>query len=858
VDDGNYDVNIGSDDRTVQIGLHTEPVAENDVCATASVISLGEIMTEDLKFASSDEDLIPTCMAKHAYKFDKGIWYQYTGNGGIIKATTCVEANTVETILAVFTGADCGSLECVGFSTGWSKDEDKDTMCNDITFQTEIGRKYWILVDERATTPMSEVGVIGLKIEEGFLSLGVMQTESSKAQFCAGKKGKVWGDPHFVTYDGFKYDCQGEGDFVISKSLQSVFEIHGRFGLGTPSSQVTVMRGVAWKIEDDSNNVEVLSSSNDEGTCLLELYVGDKLVGPSTLPEATPFAVNFKAAEYSGTKTYALIFTYESSGTRLEVTTISSKKNGCVINLQVCLADVSSLEPTSFVGMLGSPDENKQNDWMNEEGEIQNLPTSTRGRMFSEAYNYCVSNWCLSEGSFFKTDTISSCTTPYNPEFEEEFGNLSQEDKNACTAKPELCVEIMDGGQDSLEEANVMTRFLDDLKNTPAACNFEDLETIDVKDDSIKEDDKQVVYEITTQFVITDEVVEADESEVITPTNTFDVEDEGGFDLTEFSLTDESGAIPSLSIPQGGFDFPGFDVTDESGAIPSLSIPQEGFDFAGFTVSDESGAIPSPPEDEEPQDEKAPLGAFGDPHITLWTGQQYDFHGACDLVLVQNPSFRDGLGLTVHLRTKFTKLWSFIESAVLRIGSDTLELKGNKQGTLYWMNGVFQGDISQGMGGYPVEFEHTSSVQKQFVVSLDGKEKIVLKTFKNMVRVDILSPTGESFGSSEGLMGKHPTGEMLSRDGKSLIDDVNSFGREWQVLFEEDMLFHKVQGVQAPKICPLPDVTARKQLRARRLSESTLTEEDAKLVCGRVNPKFFNACVFDVLAMNDKDVAESF
>merc|ERR1711865_1069187 len=122
----------------------------------------------------------------------------------------------------------------------------------------------------------------------------------------------------------------------------------------------------------------------------------------------------------------------------------------------------------------------------------------------------------------------------------------------------------------------------------------------------------------------------------MTITNTFDVGDEGGFDLTEFALTDESGAIPSLSDDEGGFDFSGKSV-----------------------------ALPPPLLDEEPQDEKAPLGAFGDPHITLWTGQQYDFHGACDLVLVQNPSFRDGLGLTVHLRTKFTKLWSFIESAVL-------------------------------------------------------------------------------------------------------------------------------------------------------------------------------------------------
>lgn len=49
-------------------------------------------------------------------------------------------------------------------------------------------------------------------------------------------------------------------------------------------------------------------------------------------------------------------------------------------------------------------------------------------------------------------------------------------------------------------------------------------------------------------------------------------------------------------------------------------------------------------------------GASGDPHINSWSGQTYDFHGGCDLVLLQDPDFANGLGLNIHIRTKI-KTW---------------------------------------------------------------------------------------------------------------------------------------------------------------------------------------------------------
>jgi hypothetical protein len=52
------------------------------------------------------------------------------------------------------------------------------------------------------------------------------------------------------------------------------------------------------------------------------------------------------------------------------------------------------------------------------------------------------------------------------------------------------------------------------------------------------------------------------------------------------------------------------------------------------------------------------------------------FHGGCDLVLLSNPGFGNGLGLHIHTRTKVESWWSYIEQAVVQIGDQMIELSG--------------------------------------------------------------------------------------------------------------------------------------------------------------------------------------
>ena len=114
--------------------------------------------------------------------------------------------------------------------------------------------------------------------------------------------------------------------------------------------------------------------------------------------------------------------------------------------------------------------------------------------------------------------------------------------------------------------------------------------------------------------------------------------------------------------------------------------------------------------------------------------------------------------------------------------------------------------------------------------------------------------SSDTFRGSRGLMGLYGSGARLGRQGEEAIEDLIAFGMEWQVLPSEDMLFHNVEGPQAPIQCVLPKLS---NLR-RRLEETGITLGDAELACSRVSQADFDSCVFDVLATNDKEIAGAY
>lgn len=237
---------------------------------------------------------------------------------------------------------------------------------------------------------------------------------------------------------------------------------------------------------------------------------------------------------------------------------------------------------------------------------------------------------------------------------------------------------------------------------------------------------------------------------------------------------------------------------------------------------------------------------------------------------MSNPGFANGLGLHVHIRTKIESWWSFIESAVVKLGDHTLELKGGAvgEGAKYWVNGL-PGDefdvptelldmidsVRAHLPGFDIHYHHIDSKQHRFRFDLNG-DAISLSTYKSWVAVQVHGVNDRQFAGSLGLMGSFPTGALVARDGLTVETDTNAFAQQWQVLSSEPMLFHEPgDGVHHPEQCAMPSASQKK---SRRLGESGLTEDAAALACARVKAGDQDSCIFDVLASNDIDMAGAY
>jgi hypothetical protein len=223
----------------------------------------------------------------------------------------------------------------------------------------------------------------------------------------------------------------------------------------------------------------------------------------------------------------------------------------------------------------------------------------------------------------------------------------------------------------------------------------------------------------------------------------------------------------------------------------------------------------------------------------------------CDLVLLQSKDFESGLGLDVHIRTHMRRDMSYISSAALRIGPDLLEV--GSQGVFY-INGVAGANLPSFFGGF--QLLHTQPTDKQHVfdIHLGGRERLKLKTYKDFVSVSFEQGQGKHFAKSVGLMGDFGMGHMISRDGKTIIDDANAFGQEWQVLNTEPSLFQTVRFPQHPTVCTMPTPVQASQLR-RRLSEtSSAGQLAAEKACAHWS-EGKDDCVFDVLTTGDLEMA---
>lgn len=297
------------------------------------------------------------------------------------------------------------------------------------------------------------------------------------------------------------------------------------------------------------------------------------------------------------------------------------------------------------------------------------------------------------------------------------------------------------------------------------------------------------------------------------------------------------------------------DVIRTTNMIPdNVSRPLSftgGFEYSGDERSDVHGAIVVP-KGVNPSTAPPTATARGDPHFQTWSGEKYDFHGVCDLVLLTSRE------INIHIRTKKMQMWSYIKAVSVQINDDILEVMGGntkKEGNNFWVNkepGKFSTNIQ--LSKYAVKFTQLNDKSQQFVIDMgSSKGTITIKTWNAMVSISLTH--GSLFQQSRGLMGTYPDGRKVSRSSDTVImEDYNLFGIEWQVQSFEPLLFHDAPSSNVLESCEIP---SKSQLR-RRLSQAKILKEDAELACARVNKEDFDLCVFDVMATNDRQAAGAY
>ena len=257
----------------------------------------------------------------------------------------------------------------------------------------------------------------------------------------------------------------------------------------------------------------------------------------------------------------------------------------------------------------------------------------------------------------------------------------------------------------------------------------------------------------------------------------------------------------------------------------------------------------------------ASAGAGGDPHFKLFSGKSFDFHGHCDLLLLESPTVADGAGLSIQVRSSpYKEIFSYISEAAIQIGDRVLTIGHGGQHAIDGVPqivGKTEAMVLDDLHQYPVESSVSKKGRHVYKIHLShgphGKEEIDIREFKKWITVTLLHPSAANLGKSQGLLGRFPDGAMLGRDGKTVHTSYDDFGQDWQVPPDKSLLG---PGPFLDSSCaPLQALKDRRK-RGRRLGESSITRAQAMEVCKHWGNQMED-CINDVQISEDLEMAST-
>jgi surface protein len=268
-----------------------------------------------------------------------------------------------------------------------------------------------------------------------------------------GRWSGVFGDPHLSTFDRLRFDCQAAGEFTMVTSLENPeFRIQERFTSAdsTTCAQASVSTGIAVN-EQGLPTIQLSLPRGDGmgGACPVDLFANGILQPLGSESGIEDIIIAISGARVS--------IRYPLTGMQVQATIHFSPSFGCFFRTQVFLP-FSYRPGETIVGLLGKPNGIRGDDWVSPDGSSSTPPADDAESIFSPAYNYCVSNWCIREEAdsifTYKDDesfsSISGCDEDYASDIEQAVTNPSDELVEVCGTNP-FC--LVDGFCGNLNDA---------------------------------------------------------------------------------------------------------------------------------------------------------------------------------------------------------------------------------------------------------------------------------------------------------------------------------------------------------------------------------------------------------------------